>query len=338
MKPATEASPGARKVAVLMAALGLEASSKLLKQLEPDEIRMVSAALNALGPVPVDEAHQVLQEFEEKASTRQIMGHGGPGYTMKLLSGTFGEEFARQTGLELSGEEVKKTALDLLAEADSEQLARILEPEHPQTVALLMSAMAPDAGSKIVSSFTPERQYEVFTRMAVIDQSDPAMIELIAESLLQRLPAGGAPQKQRASGVQLAAELINRLDPEDGVRVLDSVGSQAPELAESIRRLLFVFDDILKLDAKAMRELISRVDRKLLVLGLKGTSEEIRQKFLGSMSKNGASMLLEDIDAAGPVRLREVEGAQQQIISVVRQMEAEGLIDLRSAGAEEYVV
>lgn len=338
MKQLTDGHTGARKVAVLMASLGLEASSKLLKQLDPDEIRMVSAALHALGPVPVDEAQQVMREFEEKASTRQIMGYGGPGYTMKLLSGTFGEEFARQTGVALTGEEIKKTPLDRLAATDHEQVARILEGEHPQTVALLMSALAPDAGSKIVSSFAPERQYDVFTRMAVIEQSDPAMIELIAESLLQRLPEGGAAQKQRASGIQLAAELINRLDPEDGVRVLDSVGSQAPELAESIRRLLFVFDDILKLDAKAMRELISRVDRKLLVVGLKGTSEEIRTKFLGSMSKNGAAMLLEDIDAAGAVRLREVEGAQQQIISVVRQMEAEGLIDLRSAGAEEYVV
>lgn len=338
MKQLTAAHAGARKVAVLMATLGLDASSKLLKQLDPEEIRQVSAALHALGPVPVDEAKVVLQEFEEKATTRQIAGCGGPGYTMKLLSGTFGEEFARQTGVELTGIEVAKTSLELLAEGDSEQLARLLEDEHPQTVALLMSAMAPDAGSKIVSAFSPERQYDVFTRMAVIEQSDPAMIELIAEQLLRRLPEGGTPQKQRASGVQLAAELINRLDPEDGVRVLDTVGSQQPELAESIRRLLFVFDDILKLDAKAMRELISRVDRKLLVLGLKGTSEEIRQKFLGAMSKNGASMLLEDIDAAGAVRLREVEGAQQQIISVVRQMEAEGLIDLRSAGAEEYVV
>lgn len=337
MKQLTEAHSGARKAAVLMASLGLEASSKLLKQLGPDEIRKVSTALHALGPVPVDEAQQVLEEFEAKASTRQ-MGCGGPGYTMRLLSGTFGEEFARQTGVELTGEEIKKTPLERLAGVDCEQLARILESEHPQTVALLMSALAPDAGSRIVASFSPERQYDVFTRMAVIEHSDAAMIDLIAEELLQRLPEGGSPQKQRASGVQLAAELINRLDPEDGVRVLDSVGSQAPELAESIRRLLFVFDDILKLDAKSMRELISRVDRKLLVLGLKGTSEEIRQKFLGSMSKNGASMLLEDIEAAGPVRLREVEGAQQQIISVVRQMEAEGLIDLRSAGAEEYVV
>ncbi|MGC4055441.1 MAG: hypothetical protein QM757_41970 [Paludibaculum sp.] len=108
MKPPTEPSPGARKVAVLMAALGLEASSKLLKQLEPEEIRQVSAALNALGPVPVDEAQQVLQEFEDKASTRQIMGCGGPGYTMKLLSGTFGEEFARQTGMQLSGKRSRK--------------------------------------------------------------------------------------------------------------------------------------------------------------------------------------------------------------------------------------
>ncbi len=116
------------------------------------------------------------------------------------------------------------------------------------------------------------------------------------------------------------------------------MGDQSPELANSIRRLLFIFDDVLKLDSKAMRELVSRLDRKLLVIGLKGTSDEVRQHFLSTMSKSGASMLLEDMEAAGPVRIREVESAQQQIISFVRQMEDDGIIDLRSAGSEQYVV
>ena len=222
--------------------------------------------------------------------------------------------------------------------ANPEQLALLLENEKPQTIAVLLSRFDPDRASAIVSALSHDRQSEVLARIATLDQSDSAMVELIASDIQEKLAVVGSRRIEYTSGVRLAADVINRLNPQAGERALQIVESQSPELAESIRHLLFVFDDILKLDAKTMRELLSRIDRKLLEVGLKGTSEEVRQHFFGAMSKNGVAMLMEDMDASGPVRLREVENAQREIISVVRQMEAEGLLDLRTAGAEEYVV
>lgn len=340
MQEAKEAPPkGAKKVALLLISLGMEASAALLKQLEPYEVQAVSAVLANLGPVPAAETSEIVHEFEEAVTKQHILGCGGVSYTRKLLAGAFGQEYAEKAGLNFPERvEVPPTPLQKLSRTEPEQLARVLESEHPQTVAVLCSQLSPELTSKLIGMFAPETQFEVLTRMASLEATDSSVVELVAASLADRLADQAPGKMKQASGVQMVADLINRLDSSAGAQLLESMGVQAPELADSIRQLLFVFDDILKLDQKSMRDLIARLDRKVLMLGLKGTSEEIRQHFLGVMSKNGASMLLEDMDAAGPVRIREVEGAQQQIITVVRQMESEGLLDLRSAGAEEYVV
>jgi len=332
-------SPGIRKAAVLMVSLGVETSASLLRQLEPREIELLSIGLSNLGTVSSIEAATTLQEFEEKLSRREILGYGGAGYARRVLTGAFGEDFARQMEQRLQdNSDVPSAPLARLATVDPELLARILESEHPQATAVLAAYLPPLFTSRVFASFEAEYRHDVLTRMAALENTDPDVAGMIAASVLERAESSTGSSREPARGVHLAAELINHLPVEIGAQLLDSVGDQSPELANSIRRLLFIFDDILKLDSKAMRELVSRLDRKLLVIGLKGTSDEVRQHFLSTMSKSGASMLLEDMEAAGPVRIREVESAQQQIISFVRQMEDDGIIDLRSAGSEQYVV
>lgn len=345
MKPAQNAQPaaasaaGIRKAAVLMVSLGVEASASLLRQLEPHEIELLSTGLSNLGTVSSVEAATTLQEFEEKLSRREVLGYGGAGYAKRVLTGAFGEDYARQMEQRLLDNSAAPSApLARLSAVDPELLARILESEHPQTAAVLAAYLPPLFTSRVFAAFKTMYRHEVLTRMASLENTDPDFATMIAISVLERAETSTSSVREPARGIHLAAELINHLPADIGAQVLDSVGDRTPELADSIRRLLFVFDDVLKFDAKAMRELVSRLDRKLLVVGLKGTSDEVRQHFLGTMSKSGAAMLLEDMEAAGPVRVREVESAQQQIISFVRQMEDEGIIDLRSAGSEQYVV
>jgi flagellar motor switch protein FliG len=333
------ANSGIRKAAVLMVSLGVEASASLLRQLEPREIELLSIGLSNLGTVSSVEAATTLQEFEEKLSRREVLGYGGAGYAKRILTGAFGEDFARQMEQRLQDNSAIPSApLARLSSVDPELLARILEAEHPQSIAVLAAYMPPLFTSRVFARFEADYRHDVLTRMAALENTDPDVASMIAASVLERAESASKSIREPARGIHLAAELINHLPAEIGAQLLDSVGDRSPELASSIRRLLFIFDDILKLDPKAMRELVSRLDRKLLVIGLKGTSDEVRQHFLGTMSKSGAAMLLEDMEAAGPVRIREVESAQQQIISYVRQMEDDGVIDLRSAGSEQYVV
>ncbi len=335
----TTTSPGIRKAAVLMVSIGVEASASLLRQLEPAEIELLSIGLSNLGTVSSVEAASTLQEFEQKLTSREVLGYGGAGYTRRVLTGAFGEDFARQMEQRLQvNSSMPSAPLARLAEVDPELLARILESEHPQATAVLAAYLPPLFNSRVFAALEADYRHEVLTRMAALEHTDPDIAGMIAASVLERAESSTNVCREPARGVHLAAELINHLPADIGAQLLESVGDRTPELANSIRRLLFVFDDILKLDSKAMRELVSRLDRKLLVVGLKGTSDEVRQHFLGTMSKSGAAMLVEDMEAAGPLRIREVESAQQQIISFVRQMEDDGVIDLRSAGSEQYVV
>jgi flagellar motor switch protein FliG len=330
---------GIQRAAMLLVALGPDASSAVLRHMNPKEIETVAAAMSAMGPLPQTEAGAVLDAFEREFVSIEIPAFGGPEYAKSLLAKTFGEEFAHQLSQRFPPPERQiSDSMKAVSSADPEQLARLLEKENPQTTAILASALAPGTAARVIQSLPPEQQAEVMLRVATLRETSAQTVEMIAAEMTSRLRTATAASRTPSGGLQTVAEILNQLEPEIGNRVLEKIESESTQTAEAIRKMLFVFEDIAKFDQKSMRELVGRIDRKLLVLGLKGTTEEFRNHFLSVLSKNGAAMLLEDMEALGPVRIKEVEGAQQGIITTIRQLESEGVLDLKSTGGEQYVV
>ncbi|MEO7144963.1 MAG: flagellar motor switch protein FliG, partial [Bryobacteraceae bacterium] len=227
---------------------------------------------------------------------------------------------------------------DALQKADPQQLAKFIHSEHPQTIALILSHLNPSQAAGLLFSLPAEMRGDVALRMANLDQISPEIIAKIAAVIGSKLKSLGEVSREAYGGVRAVAELFNRLDSNTGKEILDSIEQSNPNLAETIRHLMFVFEDLLLLDTNSVKELLSKVDRKILTIALKGTSDQLKNHMLQAMSQRGAEMLREDMDALGPIKIKEVESAQQQIIAVVRQLESDGAISLKGTAGEQYVV
>ena len=228
--------------------------------------------------------------------------------------------------------------MDLLQKADPQQLAKFIHNEHPQTIALVLSHLNASQAAALLVSLPAEMRADVALRMANLDQISPEIVNKIATVIGQKLQALGEFSRESYGGVRAVSEVFNRLDSGTSKEILDVIENHNPNLVETIRQLMFVFEDLQAIDANQLKEVLARVDRKSLTLALKGTSDALKDHFFGTMSARAVEMLKEDIDALGPVRIRDVEGAQQQIIGIIRQLEAEGVISLKGAGGDQYVV
>jgi len=205
-------------------------------------------------------------------------------------------------------------------------------------VALILSHLNPSQAAALLLSLPPEMRADVALRMANLDRISPEIISKIAAIIGQKLKALGQFSRESYGGVRAVAEMFNRMDSATSKEILDKIEQQQADLAETVRHLMFVFEDMLLIDQAGIKEVLSRIDRKLLTVALKGTNEELRKHFLQCMSQRGAEMLQEDMDALGPIKVKEVDAAQQQIIAVVRQLESEGVLSLRGTVGEQYVV
>jgi flagellar motor switch protein FliG len=205
-------------------------------------------------------------------------------------------------------------------------------------VALILSHLSASQAAALLVSLPAELRADVALRMASLDQISPEIISKVASIIGQKLKALGEFSRETVGGVRAVSEMFNRLDSSTSKEILEKIDQQNATLAETIRHLMFVFEDLLLIDPGGIKEILSRVDRKLLTIALKGTSDELKKHFMDCMSQRGAEMLNEDMDALGPVKIKEVEAAQQQIIAIVRQLESEGVISLKGAVGEQYVV
>jgi len=263
---------------------------------------------------------------------------GGIDYAKKVLINAFGPEQARKILdrlMKTLGAEA--ASFDAIQKADPQQLAKFIHSEHPQTIALVLSHLNPSQAAGLLFSLPPEIRADVSMRMANLDQISPEIITKIACVIGAKLKSLGEVSREAYGGVRAVSEMFNRLDSNTSKEILDRMEDSDSTLVETIRHMMFVFEDLLLLDQSAIKELLSRVDRKILTTALKGTSDQLKNHILGAMSQRGAEMLREDMDALGPIKIKEVEAAQQQIIAVVRQLEAEGVISLKGTG-EQYVV
>jgi flagellar motor switch protein FliG len=256
-----------------------------------------------------------------------------------MLITAFGPDIARKLIERLSKSVGGDYAnLDILQKADPQQLAKFIHNEHPQTIALVLSHLSASQAAGLLVSLPSEMRSDVALRMANLDQISPEIVNRIASVIGQKLQAIGEFSRESYGGIRAVSEMFNRLDSGSSKEILDVIERHNPNLVETIRHLMFVFEDLLLIDVNQLREILARVDRKALTLALKGTSDALKDHFFATMSARAVEMMKEDIDALGPVRIKEVETSQQQIISLVRQLETEGVVTLKGTVGEQYVI
>ena len=329
---------GLRKASIAMLVLGEEASSEILKTMEEEEIYIIGREVARMPAVTSEVAESVLEQLHQMSLAHDYVLKGGIDYARKILINAFGPEHARGMLDRLMKALGNDSAnFDALQKADPQQLAKFIHSEHPQTIALILSHLNPSQGAALLTSLPPEIRSDVALRMGNLDQISPEIIARIANIIGLKLKSLGEMNRESYGGVRAVAEMFNRLDSKSSREILDNIEGDAPEMVETVRQLMFVFEDLLQLDQTAIKEILTRVDKKVLTVALKGTSEQLKTHFLQCMSQRGAEMLKEDLDAMGPVKIKEVEGGQQQIIAVLRQLESEGVISLKGGASEQYV-
>jgi flagellar motor switch protein FliG len=331
---------GAQKAAMLLILLGDQASADIIKHLSEDDIQLVTREIARMKKITPDQAEIILEEFYQMTTARKYVVSGGIDYAKSVLINAFGPDVARKLLdrlMKAMGTDM--TNFDAIQKADPQQLAKFLHSEHPQTIALVLAHLNPSQAAALLASLPPGQRADLALRVASLDQISPEVINKIATVIGQKLNALGEFSRESYGGVRAVAEMFNRLDSDTSKEILAQLETQdTGGLVDTIRHLMFVFDDLLLLDQNAIKEILARIDRKIPMMALKGTSEQLKQHFLQCMSERGAEMMLEDMDAMGPVKIKEVEAAQQEIIAIVRKLEAEGVVNLRGTVGEQYVV
>ena len=336
---AIETDSGMRKAAMLLILLGEQTGGELVKQLSEDEVHVMGREVARIESITSEQAEALLEEFYQMTIAHEFVLRGGLDFAKKMLMTAFGPEASKKLIDRLNkalGSDF--ASVDLLQKADPQQLAKFIHNEHPQTIALVLSHLNASQAAALLVSLPAEMRADVALRMANLDQISPEIVNKIATVIGQKLQALGEFSRESYGGVRAVSEVFNRLDSGTSKEILDVIENHNPNLVETIRQLMFVFEDLQAIDANQLKEVLARVDRKSLTLALKGTSDALKDHFFGTMSARAVEMLKEDIDALGPVRIRDVEGAQQQIIAIIRQLEAEGVISLKGAGGDQYVV
>jgi len=333
------ALPGIRKAAILMIILGEQTSAEILRQLDDEEVQSIGREVARITSINNEQAETIVEEFYQMSMARDYVLKGGIDYAKKMLMNAFGPEHAKKLMdrlVKTLGSEM--ASFDTLQRADPQQLAKFIHNEHPQTIALVLSHLNASQAAGLLSSLPAELRADVALRMASLDQISPEVISKIAVIIGEKLKALGELSREPYGGVRAVSEMFNRLDSASSKELLEAIEQVDGNLVATIRHLMFVFEDLLLLGQEAVKEVLGKVDRKILTVALKGTSEQLKTHFMEVMSQRGAEMMKEDMEALGPVKIKEVEAAQQQIIAVVRQLEAEGTISLKGAVGEQYVV
>jgi flagellar motor switch protein FliG len=327
---------GVEKAAALLATLGQNVSAEILKHLNEEEVQRVSQAVAQMSRLSSSEAETVLEEFDQMVIAQQYVVKGGMDYAREMLQRAFGADTAARLLDQVKNQIASEMAsFDVLQKADPQQLAKFIHNEHPQTIALVLSHLTATQAAALLTSLPPALRRDVAVRMANLDQISPEIIGKIAAVIEEKLQALGEFSRESYGGVRAVAEMINRLDIGESREILNAIEEEDAKLFETIRHLMFVFEDLMQLDVRDLKELIQRVDRKLLTIALKGTSDQLKTRIMSVMSQRSAEMLREDIEVIGAVKIREVEAAQQHIIALIREMEKDGSITLQQS---QYVV
>lgn len=330
---------GIRKAAILLIYLGEKVSAEIFKSLHDEEVKMLGQEISNLGWVDEEVTEAVLKEGYQEIHSGNVKLRGELDYVRKVIETAFEPPVSQEILRYLTGKNISATeSLKAIKYADPNDLHELIKYEHPQTIAVVLSHMDPVPAAEVIRNLPEELRADIMVRLAQLDQVSKPVRNKIMEAIAAKLRQGGQFDQSVAGGVRKVAEIFNRLDRKQSRDTLEQIEISDPNLALSIRNLMFVFDDILLLSDADMRKIIQRVDKKSLVTALKGTPEELREHFYRNMSQRAVEMLKEDMEALGPIKMREVESARQQVVGVIREMDVAGEIDIGGSGGDQYVV
>ena len=328
---------GRQKAAILLITLGPEYSSQIFKYLGDYEIESLTLEIAAVKKVEPEVKEKILEEFYEVCLAQEYITEGGMGYARELLEKSLGKDKAFDVLNKLTAS-LQVRPFDFARKADASQLINFIQNEHPQTIALILSYLDSVKAGQVVSSLSSDKQAEVAKRIATMDRTYPEIIKEVEMILEKKLSNVVTQDYTKAGGISSIVEILNSVDRGTERHIVESLEVSDPELAEEIKKRMFVFEDIINLDNTAIQRFIREVENNTLGVALKGATEDVADLIFSNMSKRMAEMIREDMEFMGPVRLRDVEEAQQSIVNVIRRLEESGEIIISRGGGDELIV
>ncbi len=328
--------PGRAKAAILLIFLGPETSGYILQSLSDSEIEILTIEIAKARKVTTEEKLSVLFEFEQLMMARKFFSEGGLEYAKHLLEKTIGPGRALEI-LAKMGTSLQVQPFEAARTADPTQLATLIQNEHPQTVALILAYLQPEKSAVILQSMTPDTQVEIAKRLALMDRTSPEITREVENYLEERLSSIIGQDFTSVGGIDSLIGVLNAVERATEKNIIETMEVQEPSLAEEVKKRLFVFEDVVLIDDRSLQRLFKEIDMKDLSVALKGVTDEVKEKFYKNMSKRAAEMLKEEMAYMGPVRMRDVDQAQQRIVAVVKKLEARGEIVISRPGEEELI-
>ncbi len=328
---------GEQKAAALLISLGPELAAKIYQHLKEETVEQVTLQIANLRKITPDEKDSVMQEVLNIAAAQEYISQGGVEYAHEILEKALGANKAMEIINRLQGS-LQMTPFDYIKRTDPQQLLNFIQAEHPQTIALILAHLTPEHAAIILGALPGDVQVDVATRIAILDRAAPDVVMEIERVLERRISSIFTQEFTAAGGVRSLAEVLNRADRSTEKAIMEKLEESNPELAEEVKRLMFVFDDLINLDNRTIQQILREVDAKDLALALKGCKDEVKEHILKNMSSRAKAMIQEDMEVMGPVRLKHAEEAQQKIINVVRQLEEMGEIVVARGGEEEVMI
>ena len=336
-KGSEERITGLQKAAILLIALGPEKSSHIFKHLKEEEIEELTLEIANTRTITPQVKDAVLDEFYQVCLAQQYIAEGGINYAKEVLEKSFGADRARDVIGKLTAS-LQVKPFEFVRKTDPSQLLNFIQDEHPQTIALILSYLSAAQSALIISALPPDRQADVAKRIAVMDRTSPDIIKEVEKVLESKLASLVNQDYTIIGGVDAVVEILNTVDRGTEKHIMETLEIEEPELADEIRKKMFVFEDILLLDDRAIQRVLRDVDNSDLAIALKGSNEEVQNAIFNNLSKRLAVMIKEDMDFMGPVRMKDVEEAQQKIVNIIRKLEDSGEIVISRGGGDEIVV
>ena len=328
---------GVQKAAILLITLGPDKAANVFKHLKEDEIEQLTLEIANTRSVSQSLKEEVLDEFYEVCLAQQYIAEGGIGYAKDLLEKALGSEKAMEVIGKLTAS-LQVRPFEFIRKIDASQILNFIQEEHPQTIALILSYLSTGQASAIISQLPQDKQADVAKRIAQMDRTSPDVIKEVERVLERKLSSLANQDYTLAGGVDAIVEILNTVDRGTEKHIMETLEIDEPELADEIRKKMFVFEDILTLDDRSIQRVLREVDNNELAVALKSANEDVQNAIFNNLSKRLATMIREDMDFMGPVRMKDVEEAQQKIVNIIRKLEDSGEIVTSRGGGDELVV
>ena len=332
-----ERMSGLQKAAILLIALGPEKSAMIFKHLKEEEIEELTLEIANTRSVTPQVKEEIIEEFYQVCLAQQYIAEGGIGYAKELLEKALGSEKAMDVIGKLTAS-LQVKPFEFVRKTDASQLLNFIQDEHPQTIALILSYLSPAQSALVLSALSPDRQADVVKRIAMMDRTSPDVIKEVERILESKLSNLVNQDYSIVGGVDAVVDILNTVDRGTEKHIMETLEIEEPEMADEIRKKMFVFEDILLLDDRAIQRVLRDVDNGDLAMALKGANEEVQNAIFNNMSKRLAVMIKEDMEFMGPVRMKDVEEAQQKIVNIIRRLEDSGDIVISRGGGDEIIV